>query len=209
MDAAALAPVAIERHGKVQAIVAAPRFFSALQIQPDETAARRLARLDQTVIEKNRLIRHQRIAFDLLTVPDDVRAKMIGRAQGTVARWQCEGLCSADYIDRWSAILLLPVKEMAIEMTSDANAWGPALRQNSPWVGVCASMSVDLDCYSKDDSERIFEVVDALGENSPYHAQHGYYLDAVGPNLATLQYPSMPAVSHATFGGSGQVFSRG
>ena len=51
-------------------------------------------------------------------------------------RWWREQLCSLDYIDRWSAILLLPAREMAVQMTSDDNAWGPALRQNSPWVGL-------------------------------------------------------------------------
>ncbi len=136
MNAATLEPVAIEKHGKVQAIVAPPRFFKSAQTSADGIDARRLTRLGQTVVEKNRLIRHQRIAFDLVTVSAAERKKMVTRARGVVERWRREQLCSLDYIDRWSAILGLPAREMAVQMTSDDNAWGPALRQNSPWVGL-------------------------------------------------------------------------
>ncbi len=52
-----------------------------------------------------------------------------------VARWRAEGLCSDDYIRRWSDILQLPVRQMAQAMGSDLDGWGQALRQNSPWVG--------------------------------------------------------------------------
>ena len=48
------------------------------------------------------------------------------------------------------------------------------------------TMSVDADCYTKADPERIFDVVKALGENSPFHMEHGFYLDAVTPQLPTL-----------------------
>ncbi len=138
LSAATLEPVAIEKHGKLQAIVAPPRFFTAAQASVDGLEARRLARLGQTVVEKNRLIRHQRIALDLVTVPAAVRKKMITGAKEIVQRWRREQLCSLDYIDRWSAILRLPAREMAMQMTSDDNPWGPALRQNSPWVGLHA-----------------------------------------------------------------------
>ena len=136
LSAATLEPVVIEKHGKVQAIVAAPRFFSAAQANSGGMDARRLARLGQTLIDKNRLIRHQRIAFDLVTASAAERKKMVARAMEVVERWRREQLCSLDYIKRWSAILRLPAKEMAVQMTSDHNTWGPALRQNSPWVGL-------------------------------------------------------------------------
>ena len=42
---------------------------------------------------------------------------------------------SADYIQRWSDILQMPVKSMAAAIVSDQDGWGNALRQNSPWVG--------------------------------------------------------------------------
>jgi PHD/YefM family antitoxin component YafN of YafNO toxin-antitoxin module len=68
MKASALAPVAIERHGKVQAILMSPAFHSAARATQDPLAERRLARLQQAGVEKDRLIRHQRIALDLLTL---------------------------------------------------------------------------------------------------------------------------------------------
>ncbi len=138
LSAAAVEPVAIEKHGKVQAIMAPPRFFEAARTDAGAMDARRLARLSQTVADKNRLIRHQRIAFDLVTAPAVVRKKMVAQAKDVVDRWRRENLCSLDYVDRWSAILRLPAREIALQMTSDGNAWGPALRQNSPWVGLHA-----------------------------------------------------------------------
>lgn len=48
------------------------------------------------------------------------------------------------------------------------------------------TMSNDVDCYTRDDPERIFELVGALGENSPYHLSSGFYLDAVSPALPSL-----------------------
>ena len=136
LSAASLGLVAIERHGKVQAIIAAPQFID-LPTVPDALAARQLARLRQLVIEKNRLIRHQHIALALVTASKPRRAQMLAAAQAVVQRWRTDGLCSADYIDRWSAILELPATEMALQMTGEGNNdWGPALRQNSPWVGL-------------------------------------------------------------------------
>lgn len=136
MKAASEAPVAIERHGRVEAIIAAPRFFSPLGEQ--DLMARKQARLQQTLVEKDRLVRHQRIALDLVTATPKERAAMIAQALKVVERWRQERLCSDDYIDRWSAILRKPVREMALTMISDAEGWGTALRQNSPWVGLHA-----------------------------------------------------------------------
>ena len=136
LGAAAHGLVAIERHGRVQAIIAAPQFFNQVPV-PDALASRQIARLRQSVIEKDRLIRHQRIALALVTASKPKRAQMLAAAQAVVQRWRSDGLCSADYIDRWSAILALPATEMALQMTGEAdNDWGPALRQNSPWVGL-------------------------------------------------------------------------
>jgi hypothetical protein len=47
-------------------------------------------------------------------------------------------------------------------------------------------MSIDVDCYTKDDPGRIFELKDKLGQGSPFEAQHGFYLDPVSPEIATL-----------------------
>ena len=48
------------------------------------------------------------------------------------------------------------------------------------------TMSNDVDCYTPADPGRIFDVVGALGENSPYHLKSGFYLDAVSPDLPSL-----------------------
>ena len=47
-------------------------------------------------------------------------------------------------------------------------------------------MSIDVDCYTKLDPPRIFELNDALGEGSPFEIEHGFYLDPISPRLPTL-----------------------
>jgi hypothetical protein len=47
-------------------------------------------------------------------------------------------------------------------------------------------MSIDVDCYTRKDPERIFELNQALGEGSAFEAAHGYFLDPVSPDLPTL-----------------------
>ena len=119
LEDAAKGPVAIERHGKVQAVVAAPRFFSADPGKADEINERKLARLQQTLVEKNRLIRHQRIALDLATLPEVAREALINAARAEVARWKRDHLCSADYIERWTNILALSPAVMATANTHE------------------------------------------------------------------------------------------
>lgn len=48
------------------------------------------------------------------------------------------------------------------------------------------TLSNDIDCYTRDDPDRTFDLVAALGENSAWHQSHGYFLDAVMPALPTL-----------------------
>lgn len=48
------------------------------------------------------------------------------------------------------------------------------------------TLSNDIDCYTRDDPDRTFDLVAALGENSAWHQGHGYFLDAVTPALPTL-----------------------
>jgi hypothetical protein len=48
------------------------------------------------------------------------------------------------------------------------------------------SMSIDVDAYTRKDPGRIFDLMDQLGEDSPFHRDHGIYLDAVSPDLPTL-----------------------
>jgi PHD/YefM family antitoxin component YafN of YafNO toxin-antitoxin module len=134
LAAAAHAPVGIEKHGKVRAVLVSAEFFSRAGPDAIDLAERRAARVAQALVEKERLIKHQRIAIDLLTLPDQGRQAAMARALGVVARWRSGGLCSLDYIEKWEAWLSLPLPELAKAMTSDAGGWGPALRQNSPWT---------------------------------------------------------------------------
>lgn len=48
------------------------------------------------------------------------------------------------------------------------------------------TMSIDADCFTPADPGRVFDLQDALGEGSPYHREHGVYLDPVSPRLPTL-----------------------
>lgn len=123
-------PVAIERHGKVIAVVVPPGMVA----RSEPAAERRLARLQQQAVERERLVRHQRIALNLLTLPRKESGALIAQARREVARWVDQQLCSADYVERWSELLALPVAELARGMVGECAGWGPALRQNSPFV---------------------------------------------------------------------------
>ena len=48
------------------------------------------------------------------------------------------------------------------------------------------TMSNDIDSFTRDDPERIFDLRSALGEDSDFHIRHGYFLDPVSPRLPTL-----------------------
>ena len=48
------------------------------------------------------------------------------------------------------------------------------------------AMSLDVDAYGKSDPSRVFELAAALGQGSPFEAEHGYYLDPISPSIATL-----------------------
>lgn len=47
-------------------------------------------------------------------------------------------------------------------------------------------VSIDVDCYTPDNPERVFELGDALGQGSGFEATHGFYLDPISPALPTL-----------------------
>lgn len=136
LEAAALAPVAIERHKKVRAIVCSPEAFGQRAGQDIVLAERRAARAAQALVEKDRLIRHQRLAIHLLLASRAQQQALIAKARQEVTRWRRDHLCSPDYCDRWDALLKLPVRDLAQAMGSDTLDWGAALRQNSPWHGV-------------------------------------------------------------------------
>ena len=47
-------------------------------------------------------------------------------------------------------------------------------------------LSIDVDCFTRQDPGRIFELREALGEGSAFEAARGFYLDPISPNLPTL-----------------------
>ena len=133
MAAVGQGPVSIERHKKVRAIVCSPEVFHQQRTPGPALDERRAARSAQQHVEKDRLIRHQRLAIDLLTMPRAQSAELVRLARAEVDRWRRDRLCSPDYADRWDALLAQPVAGLARGMCSDAEGWGTALRQNSPW----------------------------------------------------------------------------
>ena len=47
-------------------------------------------------------------------------------------------------------------------------------------------MSIDVDCYMRNDPGRTYDLKPALGEGSRFERENGYYLDPVSPSLPTL-----------------------
>jgi hypothetical protein len=47
-------------------------------------------------------------------------------------------------------------------------------------------MSIDVDCFTRQDPGRIFELKGELGEGSAFEASHGFYLDPISPSVPTL-----------------------
>ena len=105
-------------------------------MEPNVFAERLAARAQQAAVEQERLDRHHRIANDLLSLPGNAREALIADAREVVTQWQAERLCSVDYVERGTIILAMTPSDMAATIMSDADGWGTALRQNSPFVGV-------------------------------------------------------------------------
>ena len=137
LEALAKGPVAIERHKTIKAIVCSPEtFHGTLQGRSSSERVledRRAARAAQLLVEKNRLIKHQRLAIDLMLMPEANREELIERARAEVMRWRRDRLCSTDYADRWDDLLGRSIGDLAQTMCSETLEWGAALRQNSPW----------------------------------------------------------------------------
>jgi hypothetical protein len=127
---AARGPVGIERHRKLVAAIVPPHWLSAQDVLDE----RRAARAAQQQVELNRLLAHQQLGIELLCSAPAWQRRRIEDARREVDRWQAGQLCSADYVERWRAWLALPVKELVPRMCSDADGWGRAMRQNSPFT---------------------------------------------------------------------------
>ncbi len=137
LEAVMQGPVAIERHKSIKAIVCSPETFQET-VQGHSSPAlaledRRAARAAQQLVEKNRLIKHQKLAIELLLMPRARREELILCARAEVLRWRRDRLCSADYADRWDDLLGRSIGDLTQAMCSETLEWGAALRQNSPW----------------------------------------------------------------------------
>jgi PHD/YefM family antitoxin component YafN of YafNO toxin-antitoxin module len=128
LERAAAAPLVIEKHGKVVAALVSPEWLERAQLLDE----RRQAREQQERVEEKRLLAHHQIALDLLS-DESRKTQLIEAAKSEVRRWSEQHLCSQDYIDRWNEWLSLPEAALARQMCSDANGWGKAMRQNSPF----------------------------------------------------------------------------
>lgn len=47
-------------------------------------------------------------------------------------------------------------------------------------------LSIDVDCWTPDDPDRIFDLNESLGAGSDFERAHGFFLDPVSPYLPTL-----------------------
>ncbi len=129
LERAARAPLGVERHRKLVAGIVPPHWLAQHQALDE----RRAARAAQEQVELRRLMAHQHLGIDLLCMTPPQQRKRLEAARREVARWEDEALCSADYIERWRMWLSLPAKELVQRMCSDADGWGRAMRQNSPF----------------------------------------------------------------------------
>ena len=127
---AAQGPVGVERHRKLVAAIVPPHWLS----QHGAMDERRAARAAQQQVELGRLMAHQQLGIELLCAEPAQLRRYIDAARREVDRWQDRQLCSADYIARWRAWLALPVKQLVQRMCSEAEGWGRAMRQNSPFT---------------------------------------------------------------------------
>ena len=111
------------------------RLLAALEVsreigQPSPDLPRRMVRMKQELRRRQQRERHLRIAMELRH--DESAAQKVAKARQRVELWRTTHSCSPFYIDRWSELLALPPREMAIEMSS-LGAWEDAMFQNSPW----------------------------------------------------------------------------
>lgn len=126
---AATAPQGIERHGKLVAALVPPQWL----VQQSSFDERRAARAAQQQVDQQRLLRHQAFGIALLCGTAAEQRRWLACAAQQVDRWQAGQLCSADYIARWRDWLALPIRQLVQCMCSDAEGWGNAMRQNSPF----------------------------------------------------------------------------
>lgn len=104
-------------------------------ITPAERLLRLRARAAQQLVKVARLNRHGEAASRLLAADEEALRSLLGSARARVRARRETEVCSLDHIERWEAMLELPIERLAAEMVGDCNGWGRALRQCSPFAG--------------------------------------------------------------------------
>ena len=97
------------------------------------TALRRQARVESQAKQAASREKHLKIAAQLALGGADAVALKEG-ALRMVTLWQERGLCSPTYIAQWQQILDADLHQVAQNILNMDEAWGPALRQNTPFV---------------------------------------------------------------------------
>jgi transcriptional regulator with XRE-family HTH domain len=110
------------------------RLLDSLELKPAIGLAsqeRTIARLQQQGKLALQRERHLRLMLTLASDPATAEGK-IARARAMLALWRGNRTCSAFYIERWQALLDLPLMNLVQAMQS-LGEWEDALLQNSPW----------------------------------------------------------------------------
>lgn len=101
-----------------------------------DMARRRQARAEQQGKLAASREKHLRIAVQF-ALGGEQAARLKSEALRMVELWKAKQLCSPVYIERWQNILAAEPTQIAQSVLAlDDDAWGPALRQNTPFVVV-------------------------------------------------------------------------
>lgn len=99
-----------------------------------ELVRRRQARADNEAKLAVSREKHLKIAVQLALGGSQAQT-LKTQALRMVRLWKERALCSPVYIERWQQILDAPPRDIARSLLAlDADAWGPALRQNTPFA---------------------------------------------------------------------------
>lgn len=113
------------------------RLLASLQILPrvesgpSPSQARLQARQAHDSRLQERRERHLRLMLMLLSEPAEAPAR-IERARAMINLWRRNRTCSEYFIERWQALLNLPVPQL-VQAMLDLGEWEDALFQNTPW----------------------------------------------------------------------------
>jgi transcriptional regulator with XRE-family HTH domain len=104
-------------------------------VESADLARRRQARAEQQAKLAASREKHLRIAVQF-ALGGEQPARLKREALRMVELWKEKQLCSPVYIERWQNILAAEPAQIAQTLLAmDEDPWGPALRQNTPFIG--------------------------------------------------------------------------